>query len=134
MYIFRLLISFLYSMFNCCSLKENIVKEMEIIKELTDVLQLSDASKEITKYINKLKSEFIFCTNLCTNEIWKLVSKIKDQTIIYQYNFIDTIRQSHGSISKDATDVNTTGFKSIQSWKENLTKICDEVYVLKANL
>ena len=103
---------------------------MNSIKELAYEIELYDLSKNISEYSSKLNSEGV----LYSNDIRKLISKIKKLAIKHQNNFIKTIPQSHESNSKGAAETNPTGFKSIQNWKENLTKICEELDVLKANL
>ena len=103
---------------------------MEILKELANVLKLGGTSKKIAEYASKFKSENI----LYSDGIRDWVSKIKETTIKYQKNFVNTILQSSGDYSKSEEDTDPTKFKSIQSWKENLTKVCDELWVLKDKL
>ena len=78
----------------------------------------------------KLNSEGV----LYSNDIRYWASKIKNKLLNIETIFIKNITQNYGSNSKGTADVSSTGFKSIQSWKENLTKICDELDVLKVNL
>ena len=103
---------------------------MKNVQELADEVGLYETSDNIAEYANYLNSESV----LNSNCIWYWVNKIKEQAIKHQNNFIKAITQNYGSNSKGAADVSSTGFKSIQIWKENLTKICDELEVLKVNL
>ena len=112
------------------SLKDSIITEMKNVKELADEVELYGASRNIAEYASKLNFEGV----LFSDKIRNWVSKIKEQAIKHRNNFIKNITQNYGSNSKGAADVSSTGFKSIQSWKENLTKICDELDVLKVNL
>ena len=112
------------------SLKDSIVKEMENVRELANAINLDDERKEITGYISKFNDENI----LYSEEIRFWVSRIRNYIINYQYNFIKNIPQNYRSNFKGVANANLTGYKSIQSWKENLLKIWDEIDKLKANL
>lgn len=103
---------------------------MKNVKELADEVGLYETSKNIVEYASKLNFEDVLFSDDRRN--W--VSKIKEQAIKHRNYFIKNITKNYGSNSKDAADVSSTGLKSIQSWKENLTKICDKLEVLKLNL